>query len=580
MGSRQIVRNLPRAQRGVALLAMLVVIVTGASWMMMSALNAGSNRTALNRHDNARILAEAKHALVGWMITEAIEAGENNPGRLPCPEAAANIGTANEGIAAGNCTLPAVGRLPWRTLGLPKLLDAAGEPLWYVVSPGWALPTAVSLLTINSNTLGQLTLDGAANATIALVVAPGPALSVQASGSCTARAQAHNALAPDYRDYLECENAANPVDALFVTRGPTDSFNDQVLTVTTRDVLPGLEAAIMKRIEREIVPALKSVYGVGFSVPAATPVYPYAAPFVDPETATYKGVAGTTEGLLPFNKVTSCVEGADRCLSTSLITWLPPSPALSPVADDILTPGAAHINTSGGGQDCEWEDADVAYCEGEVHQHGSATDPGMIIRMSATFANVVMGLRTLDPTRVQVSVRDLSTEAWVPVATSPTATATLNAADGSATVTVNGQLPNTYAVAGDDRVYYQIRLERQIIADHALLDENDATTGWFVRNEWYRLLYYAVAQGQTAANLTSLPCAGANCLSVTSGGVQQDNKRALFLLAGRGQRNQTRPSAVLTDFLETTENTNLDTLFEHPRIDASVNDRIIIVDQN
>jgi hypothetical protein len=115
---------LPRRQRGVALLVMVMIVAVGGSWLLLTAFNSAANRTAQSRNDNGRILAEAKGALAGWVVGQAVLAGENNPGRLPCPEAAGYIGTANEGIAAGNCTLPAVGRLPWRTLGLPKLLDA------------------------------------------------------------------------------------------------------------------------------------------------------------------------------------------------------------------------------------------------------------------------------------------------------------------------------------------------------------------------------------------------------------------------------------------------------------------------
>jgi hypothetical protein len=583
MRLRRSVRSLPRAQRGLALLVMLLIIVTGTTWMMASALNASSaNRTALNRQDAARILAEAKHALIGWVITQAIEAGENNPGRLPCPEAAGYIGTANEGIAAGNCAPVAMGRLPWRTLGLPKLLDAAGEPLWYVVSPGWALPTVTSMLTINSDTLGQLTLDGAANAAVALIVAPGPALNVQASGGCTARSQVRNALAPDFRDYLECENATSPADASFATNGPAGSFNDQVLALTTRDLLPGLEAAIMKRIEREIVPALKSVYGGNFNVSAATPVYPYAAPFVDPGpgagTSNYQGVAATYQGLLPFNQTQGCTASSSnpRCLP-DLVAW-----TVTPNAYDGGGWGYIQYQTcswAGGA----WPNYDARVCDGEYHENTSQpTQPGMIIGMQATFSNVALGLRALDATKIEVFAHEdpLPFDEGSAETISTFSSVTLNA-DGSATVSVGGQLPNIDSRGWATYALYRIRLRRAIIGDHALLDSTDATTGWFVRNEWYRLLYYAVAAGHTAANLPSPACTtGTNCLRLTSAGVQQNDKRALVLLAGRSLRNQTRPSATLTDFLDTTQNTDLGTLYEQLRIDASVNDRVIVVDQN
>jgi len=574
---------LPRRQRGVALLVMVMIVAVGGSWLLLTAFNSAANRTAQSRNDNGRILAEAKGALAGWVVGQAVLAGENNPGRLPCPEAAGYIGTANEGIAAGNCTLPAVGRLPWRTLGLPKLLDASGEPLWYVVSAGWALPTVSSTLTINSDTAGQLALDGTANAAIALVVAPGPALNVQASAGCTARTQLRNALAPDFRDYLECQNATSPADASFVTNGPAGSFNDQVLAVTTRDILPGLEAAISKRIEREIVPALKTVYGGNFNISAATPVYPYAAPFADPGpgagTSNYLGVAGTYQGLLPFNQTQGCTASASnpRCLP-DLVAW-----TTSPWAYEAG--GWGYIQS----ESCYWEGGssptyDARVCDGEYHEDDTYPgNPGLRIGLQARFSNIALGLRALDATKVEIFVHEdpLPFDEGIAetISLNPS-TVTLNA-DGTATVTVSGDLPNIDSRGWVSYAVFRIRVRRQIIGDHPLLDPTDPTTGWFVRNEWYRLLYYAVAQTQTVAYKASLPCAsGSDCLRLRRAGVQQDDKRAMLLLAGRSLRNQARPSAVLADFLDTAQNTDLGTLFEQARIDGSVNDRVIVVDQN
>jgi hypothetical protein len=562
-------------QRGVALLVMVTIIALGASWMLVSSLNAASSRTAQNRHENARILAESKNALLGWVMSQAVLAGENNPGRLPCPEAAGYIGTSNEGIAAGNCSLPAVGRLPWRTLGLSKPFDASGEPLWYVVSPGWALPTVVSTLTINSDSSGQLGVDGAANAAVALIIAPGPALDVQASSGCSARNQVRNTLAPDFRDYLECENASSPADSSFVTSKPGATFNDQVVAVTTRDLLPGLEAAISKRIEREIVPALKTVYGGNFNVSAATPVYPYAAPFADPGpgagTSNYQGVASTYQGLLPFNQTRNCTAAASnpRCLP-NLITW-----AATPWP--YKSGGSGSISGT-----CYWEGpayplSDARMCE------GTYSGNPVVGVLQATFSNVALGLRALDATKVHLYAHDDTIwpfdQALAETITTTTSV-TLNS-NGTATLTVSGPLPDTatHVPTWDTTAAFRIRIERSVIGDHALLDATNPTTGWFVRNEWYRLLYYAIAQGQTAANLPSPACTtGTNCLTV--GAAPDDNKRALLVLEGRSLGSQTRPSAALGNFLETAENADLDTLFDQPRITAGVNDRVIVVDQN
>ncbi len=248
-----------RLQRGAALLLLLAVLVLGASWFMVSrtsALSAGIF-TASKRNHNALVLSQAKQALIGYVAMTAAQSGEINPGRFPCPEGAALAGTGAEGISApyvGPPSAPScatVGRLPWRTLGLDKLVDSSAEPLWYVVSPGWQLVTSATTLTINSNTIGQLNVDGQTSAAVALIIAPGAAMNVLASGTvCAARNQARSAPSPamDARDYIECfDTTGTPT---FATTGPTSSFNDQVVRITVADVMPAIEAAIASRVER------------------------------------------------------------------------------------------------------------------------------------------------------------------------------------------------------------------------------------------------------------------------------------------------------------------------------------------
>ena len=124
-------RASPRAQRGLALLGLLAVIVLVFAWILTSRLNAANSSVSVDREHNAKVLARAKSALIGYMAQRAATAGENNPGSLPCPEAPADFNVPGaEGTANGNCSLPAVGRLPWRTIGVEKLVDAAGETIW------------------------------------------------------------------------------------------------------------------------------------------------------------------------------------------------------------------------------------------------------------------------------------------------------------------------------------------------------------------------------------------------------------------------------------------------------------------
>jgi hypothetical protein len=565
IGSRRL-----RAQGGYALIAILSIVVLLAMYVLVTQLNA-SNLVADRREHNAKVLQQAKQALIGYVAQQAAQAGEPRPGALPCPEAAAYYGDpTQEGIAASSCTLPKVGRFPWRTLGVDKLVDAAGEPLWYAVSPGWAYTSPATTLTINSNTSGQLAVDGAANDSIALIIAPGPAFSPTAAPGCAAFSQVRPASGTlDVRNYLECENATSPTDVNFVTTGPSSSFNDQVLRVTTADLLPALEAAIAVRIQREVVPALKGVYASsqwGFT--AANPLYPFPAPFSDPTTSTYQGAtstyqAGTYQGLLPFNYSQSCVAGDVRC-SATFVAW---NTFFTPVI--VQTGGAPGAL---GPPTCTFSSSTTATCTGSY-----AADGAVPVQMNTRASNVAMALRAFDPTQASAQTQG------TPV-TSSTSGA-INS-DGSATVAVTATLP---AFPGTIR-NYSVTVNIAVLADHPLLNPSDATTGWFVRNEWYRLLYYAVARDNTATYITdSLPgpsCTTAvDCLTVTN--IASANKqRAILILAGRRLPTQTRPSGNVADFLEF-GNADLDATFEQQRISmvrnapkAPFNDRIVSLDAN
>jgi hypothetical protein len=216
-----------RGQSGIVLIAMLAVIALSAAWFTVRGLAAlPGDYTARNRAQNAEVLARAKAALIGHVALQAAKAGETDPGRFPCPEAAGNVGGTSEGAAASSCTFPAIGRFPWRTLATDKFLDAAGEPLWYVLASGWAYGTSGTLVinpnctsdtTMACNT-GLLTVDGVKD-TVALIIAPGQAMNELANGTaCTARNQARAAPSPAINplDYLECYNTAT---SNFVNKG-------------------------------------------------------------------------------------------------------------------------------------------------------------------------------------------------------------------------------------------------------------------------------------------------------------------------------------------------------------------------
>lgn len=550
-----------RDQRGAALLGLLAVAVMVFAYVLTSRLNAASRFVAVDRDHNAKVMSQAKLALIGYVAQQASLASENNPGSLPCPEAPGNFGVlASEGIAAGNCTLPAVGRLPWRTLGLEKLVDADGEPLWYVVSPGWALPNSTTPTVINSDSAGLLSVDGAANSAVALIIAPGPAIAVQAGAGCTAWPQKRLPVgAPDLRNYLECENGNNPADASFVTVRPGQSFNDQVLRVTAADVIPALEAAIAERTQREIAPALRTMYLLDSSSPrrwvsssSNPPMFPYAAPFQNPGSASYQGATGMHRGLLPVATASTMVAYAST-----------PGPA---------TPGnswGSIMTGPGYDQTCTWVVTnEIRQCQGFYLEHPTQPWNSFQIQMTTTFTNVAMGLRALDTTRMTVQAREDGTSTWTHNQ-SVNYQAEMNDGSvggrprGSVTIRFWATLPNIDDPYGDGSVTwdtyaeFRVQIERAVITDHTLL--NTATSnplGWFVRNQWHRVHYYRVAQRNTADGLPSVGCSTDPSASSSDRCIRFNdsstyNIRALLVQTGRSLTNPAgRPNATLSDYLE------------------------------
>ncbi|MEO8717070.1 MAG: hypothetical protein ABI423_02485 [Burkholderiales bacterium] len=562
LGNRHDRRSMGRrAQRGVALIALLAVAVMAIAYLLTSRLNAASRFVGIDRDSNAMVLARAKRALIGYMAQQAALSGENNPGHLPCPEAPANFGTTNEGIESAFCAAPAVGRLPWRTLGLEKLVDAAGEPLWYAISTGWHRPNSMTTLTINSDSPGQLNLNGATSDVVAVIIAPGPAITVQAGGPCAAWSQARPAAGPpDLRNYLECGN----VTGSYVTSSPGNTFNDQVLRVSVADIIPALEAAVADRMQREIAPALRSVYAAAsWGTSAGNPLYPFATPFANPGTSNYRGVNGTYQGLLPFTSSDAAC-GADPRCTANFVTWN------TGVGPTVTASGGALIAPS-----CSFPNASTARCTGIYVGAGTVT-----LRMSARASNLAMALRTLAPGNMTV---DYGLVPYTASGSGTSSSGTFNT-DGSANLTLNADVPG---LGAGINVFFRLTADLGVIADHALLNPANPTTGWFVRNEWYRLVYYAVAQQSTPNALPAYGCDSTNCLRY-NGVSPPRNIRSLLVLAGQSLSNPAaRPNGNLADYLEY-DNVDLGTRYEqrppraskvsNPAFNAPFNDRLILVD--
>lgn len=178
------------------LLAFAALLILGIAAALTTAL--AKNMTSAHRDRTSdRALAAAREALIAYATSRPLD-DVVGPGYLPCPD------LDDDGWAEPTCGSLAgdigqeqrLGRLPWKTLGLPDLRDGSGERLWYAVSTKYkgllncaastacldmSPDAALGTITVRDSS-GALLHDGriadAANAiaggAVAVIFAPGP----------------------------------------------------------------------------------------------------------------------------------------------------------------------------------------------------------------------------------------------------------------------------------------------------------------------------------------------------------------------------------------------------------------------
>ena len=194
---------------------LVIAILTLAAFGAVLAMDWAALGTAAQRaRVSQRALAQAREALVAYAADHPISANVG-PGYLPCPD------LDDDGWAEATCGSQSgdsgqaqrLGRLPWKTLGLPDLRDGDGERLWYAVSSKYKglLNCAVSRACLDmtpATALGTITVRDASGAilhdgtladprraaeggAIAVVIAPGAPLErIAPDGNASAQVRA------------------------------------------------------------------------------------------------------------------------------------------------------------------------------------------------------------------------------------------------------------------------------------------------------------------------------------------------------------------------------------------------------
>lgn len=363
--------------------ALLLLLLTAA--VVASALAA---RDGLPRRDEitASALARAKEALLAYAAARPVDEIVG-PGYLPCPDldddgwAEATCGSLNGETGQAQ----RLGRLPWKTLGLPDLRDADGERLWYAVSSKHkgllncaASPAcldmgpeaAIGTITVR-DARGNVLHDGTSSSThapgiggaVAIVLAPGAPLrrwqgSMQRrtceGGACnplghcvtspptlTPKCNAENYLdrspGPAYFDednarFVDRNDAAGRdlnrdgfIQGPIVDHHGVTWVNDRIAAISYDDLMP----RVMRRVAAEVTACLQA-YG---AAPANQGRTPWATPLCRSRNADmgkrWADAEGALFGRIPDTPFRATQESSGGRMSA---LW-PPAPASCHIAE-------------------------------------------------------------------------------------------------------------------------------------------------------------------------------------------------------------------------------------------------------
>jgi hypothetical protein len=281
-------------QRGAALMIMVAILVVAFATLLVGLLSYSAMNSA-RQERTAVALAQAKDALLGRAVSDV-----NMPGSLPCPD------TNDDGDAepiSGDVCPNYIGRLPWRSLGLPDLRDGSNERLWYALSPGFRNhnPISPTVSPLNSNTKGTLLvydtngttqLTQAGYSAVAVIFAPGSPLGPQTRNTVAERYDAAN--------YLDAANGRDNsiVGVGFIAGDKSDDFNDQLLFITTHDLMPLVE----RRVAGVVKQALDDYYANSSGTPSNR-YYPWADTIAS--QAEYDANFGENRGWIPYHSSAS-----------------------------------------------------------------------------------------------------------------------------------------------------------------------------------------------------------------------------------------------------------------------------------
>jgi len=334
MGSRRACRARRGSQRGQA--ALLVVMLVGMATALLVYGMVDTTTIALRRdRETAAAFAEVKRALIGWSVQRdpTLHGSNARPGELPCPD------MNNDGFEDGNCAAGAIGRVPWKTLGIPKPKDDAGETLWYAIAGPFRIWN-VNMNPINSDTRGNMIIYRDTTATVvtteavAIIFSPGATNGGQVRSCPAPDCDNHVCLPPasstpicNPANYLEIAATVNnaTTNGPFISAPRSDTFNDKIMAITTADMIPVVEIRVARAL-RKILEDYKLRTPCCTNFGGTTGCYPWAD-LSDGESDAHPPNPGSerNRGRIPINIAGPYDWGTNPCGAGALPTmpvWL------------------------------------------------------------------------------------------------------------------------------------------------------------------------------------------------------------------------------------------------------------------
>ena len=525
-------------QRGIALILLITVLVIGVAWFTVGALGNAAPTTAERETRTGDALRIAKKALLAYVAQYAARSSSIEPGQMPCPEFLSSIGTSSQGQAGTSCSnaSPTVGRLPWETLGVDEIRDGYGEPIWYVLSPGFRSAP------INFETPGQLTYNGNPNAAVALLIAPGPALNtlsdpVTPPAGCSKVNQqiaTRNTASLNPSNFLECGNDSG--SANYAVPGPSEWTNDRVIAITATEWAQAIAGSVADRLQRQVAPRLEQWRTSDSVSNWGTSYLPYASNFSVPSSNSLCG-SGTSEGLPPAATTTS---------GTCSTNWT--SGSVTPISGSLFgttcTPGVTNLQ-----------------CTFSSFYSGFGS-PLLQVEISATAPHIASSFRDALNSG-NVTITPLAGTAISGFSNS------LSPATGDATLRFNVSKSLGFGFTN-----FTVTIPN--VPDAAML--SDASVSWYFANDWPRYTYYGISPAATVnPGVTTCPAGGgAQCLTLSglpAGNGTPNNKQLVLALMGPGPvRAQTQPSNNPADYLES--HASGSSIYTAQTVTSAFNDRL------